>query len=123
MTTTTDDTTLAAIVLLIIGALVVLPVLFMSTGMMGVGHMDGTIAGSGMWADSQVAGWLLVAWILIRLLFLAAILGGLYLVVRAITTDDDTTDPALEELRQAYARGELSDEEYETRRNRLERDH
>ncbi len=32
------------------------------------------------------------------------------------------TDDALEELRIAYARGDLSDEEFEKRRDRLERE-
>ncbi|PSP86299.1 hypothetical protein BRC83_01140 [Halobacteriales archaeon QS_1_68_17] len=36
--------------------------------------------------------------------------------------DGEPRDRALEELRLAYARGELSDEEYEERRDRLERD-
>jgi putative membrane protein len=31
-------------------------------------------------------------------------------------------DPAIEELRHAYARGDLTDEEYESRRERLERE-
>jgi len=40
---------------------------------------------------------------------------------RAIAGSDDS-DRALEELRLAYARGEMSDEEYEQRRDALERD-
>jgi putative membrane protein len=55
-----------------------------------------------------------------QLLFLAIILGAIYFGYRAVTTQDGSSDPALEELRMAYARGDLSDEEYERRRERLE---
>ena len=58
----------------------------------------------------------------VQLLFLAAIVGAGYLVYRAVTTADSGTDQALEELRLAYARGDLTDEEYEQRKEALERD-
>ena len=60
-------------------------------------------------------------WIMM-LVPLLILLGGGYLLYRAFTRDNLRTDPALEELRLAYARGELSEEEFETRRSRLQRD-
>ncbi|NHN49200.1 SHOCT domain-containing protein [Halostella sp. JP-L12] len=117
MPETTDDTRLVAIVLLIIGALAVLPMFFMGFGMMGYGPMMG-----GMWDRGTAPGWMLVASVVIRLLFLGALIGGGYLVYRALTGSDGDSDRALEELRLAYARGDLTDEEYEQRRDSLERD-
>ena len=54
--------------------------------------------------------------------FLSALVGGAYLLYQAITGSESDSDQALEELRLAYARGELTDEEYEQRREALERD-
>ncbi|MEF8851348.1 MAG: SHOCT domain-containing protein [Haloarculaceae archaeon] len=48
-----------------------------------------------------------------------------YLLYRAVAgtrTGTPAADPAVEELRIAYARGEVDDEEYERRRERLQRD-
>lgn len=57
------------------------------------------------------------------LLFLAVLLGIGYFLFRTFVRDQiSDRDPALEELRTAYARGELSDEEYEQRRKRLQED-
>jgi len=92
----------------------------MGSGMWGPMHdgwmMDGTAAGTGGW------GWLLLA-SLWRLLVLAVLVGGGYLLYRAAVSDGTGgagADPAIRELRQAYARGDLTDEEYERRRERLE---
>ncbi|ELZ15954.1 hypothetical protein C478_04429 [Natrinema thermotolerans DSM 11552] len=121
MATDTRDTRLATIVLIAIGALVVLPMAFMGIGMMGFGPMMGGMWGHGMWDGGTTPGWLPLVAVLMQLLFVAAVVGGGYLVYRAIAGGDDT-DRALEELRMTYARGELSDEEYEQRRDALERD-
>jgi len=45
---------------------------------------------------------------------------GAYLLYRAIA--GDRTDPALDELRAAYARGDIDDDEYERRKDRLQND-
>ncbi|ELY65719.1 SHOCT domain-containing protein [Natrinema versiforme] len=121
MATDTRDTRLAAIVLVAIGVLVVLPMAFMGFGTMGAGPMMGGMWGHEMWSGETAPGWLPLVAVLLQLLFVAAVVGGGYLVYRAIAGADDT-DPALEELRLAYARGELSEEEYEQRRNALDRD-
>jgi putative membrane protein len=119
----TDPTdTLVTVVLILLGAVVVLPVLFMSVGMMGFGPMMGGAWGGHMWGDGTVPGWMALVGLLMQLLVLAAVVGAGYLVYRAVTTADSESDQALEELRLAYARGDLTDEEYEQRRDALERD-
>ena len=121
MTTTSTDRRLVTLVLAALALLVLLPLLFMGGGMMGYmgfGPMMGT---GGMWGDGSVApGWLFVVSAVMQLLFLAVVVGGVYLVYRAVT--DGGEDDALAELRLAYARGDLDDDEYERRRDVLERD-
>lgn len=111
------DTT--TVVLLLLGALLVLPLLTMGMGfggmvgyggMMGYGMMDGT--GSGWWPLLGMA---------FPLLFLAVLIGGGYVLFTRASEGRDTRDSAMAELRMAYARGDLSDEEFERRRERLER--
>jgi len=116
----TTDSSLVAIVL-VLAALVVLPALVMGSGMMGFGSMMGAWE-HGMWGGGAMPGWMLLVGVLMQLLFLAAIVGAGYLLYRAAAGSDGDDDRALEELRVAYARGELSDEEYEQRRDALERD-
>jgi len=122
MPNNTDDTRLVTILLIIIGAFVIFPMFFMGFGMMGFGPIMGGMWGGGMWSDGTMSGWIFVVGIVMQLLFLAALVGGGYLVYRAITGNASDADQALEELRLAYARGELTDEEYEQRREALERD-
>jgi putative membrane protein len=84
-------------------------------GMWGGSHMWN----GGMWGGTGVP-WV---WPLMWLIFLAIISGIGYLLYRALKRPPgERTDPALEELRAAYARGELSDEEFEKRRERLQRE-
>ena len=112
MTTTEWDGRIVGLVVLVLGALLVLPLLTMGSGMMG-----GGMWGGGMWGDT-VPGWLWLVGLLVQLGVLVAIVALGYYVVRAITGDDGT-DPAVAELRAAYARGDLTDEEYERRLDRL----
>lgn len=105
--------------LLIIAAVVLLvPFLLMAVmmpvmGMWGWGRMGDV----GMWGgDGRM-------WLLMWLVVLIVALGIGYLLYRGIRrTDGRSEDAALEELRIAYARGELSDEEFETRSERLRRE-
>lgn len=122
MPTNTDDTRLVTVLLIIVGAVVIFPVFFMGFGMMGYGSMMGGMWGGGMWGDGTVSGWMFVVGVVLQLLFLAAIVVGGYLVYKAVAGGGSDSDEALEELRLAYARGELTDEEYEQRREALERD-
>ncbi|QLD89596.1 SHOCT domain-containing protein [Natronomonas salina] len=122
MTTDTIDRKLVWIVLAIIAALVVVPAVGMGFGMMGTGPMMGGAWGDHMWGASGASGWMLVFAVVMQLGFLAVLFAAVYLGYQALTTQADSSDPALEELRSAYARGDLSDEEYERRRERLESD-
>jgi putative membrane protein len=96
--------------------------IFMGFGMMGFGPMMDGMWGDGMWGGGPMPGWMFVVGIVMQLLFLTAIVGGGYLVYRVLTGEQTESDKALEELRRAYARGELTDDEYEQRKERLERD-
>lgn len=116
----TDDNRLLTIVLITLAVLVLFPLFFMGFGMMGF-HSMGGMWGSSLWVDGTISGWMIVFAAVMRLLFLALIIGAGYLVFRAITGTDGDSDRALEELRLAYARGDLDDEEYEQRREALER--
>ncbi|NHN49267.1 SHOCT domain-containing protein [Halostella sp. JP-L12] len=118
----TDETRLITIVLIIIGAFVLFPMFFMGFGMMGAGPMMGGTWGGHMWGDGTMPTWMVITGIVMQLLFLIALIGGGYLIYRAIAGNKSSSDQALEELRLAYARGELSDDEYEQRREALERD-
>ena len=113
-----SENALLKLLLVLVAVVVLLPVLMMALmmpmmGLWGWGHMDGGMGGAmgGTWM-----------WLLMLLLPLAAVVAVgylLYRVARDSTTDDD---PALEELRVAYARGELSEEEFEERRQQLRRE-
>jgi putative membrane protein len=108
------DTT--TIVLLILGAIILLPLLTMGMGfggMMGYGGMMGQYGGTGGW-------WPFIG-MLVPIIFLLILFGGGYLVFRRMNETQTSRDPAMEELRTAYARGDLTDEEFEARRERLER--
>ncbi|MFC6719010.1 SHOCT domain-containing protein [Natrialbaceae archaeon GCM10025810] len=114
----TDDSVIRTLLTVIAGILL-LPFLVMAIAMpmMGVwgwGHM-----GSGAWGDTGAA-WM---WVLMSVVPLAVVLGIGYLLYRAVRqSGTQRTDAALEELRSAYARGDLTDEEFEERRERLRRD-
>ncbi|SFG14652.1 putative membrane protein [Halopelagius inordinatus] len=116
----TDDRRLVTIAL-VVGAIVLLPVFLVGFGMLGFGSMMGGTWGGGMRGTGAMPGWVLVG-IVVRILLLAALVAGGYLLYRAVTGGETDSDQALEELRLAYARGELTDDEYETRREALERD-
>lgn len=111
----TETETLLRTVLIVIAALFALPLVMMAIagpfmGGMHTGTVDGVIGGAGAGA------WLWMT--ILPLLFLLVIGYGGYRVV----TGGERSDAAVEELRRAYARGDLTDEEYETRRQRLEAD-
>ncbi|WP_049913522.1 SHOCT domain-containing protein [Haloferax prahovense] len=92
------------IVLLVIAALVAIPLLTMGGGMMGGGF---GMFGGGMFL-----------WPLLLI--------GLGLLVYYAVSDRNesaSSDEALETLRKRYARGELSDEEFEERKRTLESEH
>ena len=110
-----DDLLRVALVVLVL--LVVTPILVMAVmaPMMGVWWAGGEMGPGMMYGDGGAGGLWWVGAMLLPLLVLAA-LG--YAAYRLVSGGEDT-DAALEELRLAYARGDLTDEEYETRRERL----
>lgn len=103
--TATNRSSTATIVLLVLGALVVLSLLTMGGGMMGYGGF-GTFGG-GMFL------WPLVLVALVLVLYYAV----------SNRDGTGTSDAALATLRERYARGELTDEEFEERRRTLEAKH
>ncbi|MDG5761039.1 SHOCT domain-containing protein [Natronococcus sp. A-GB1] len=110
---TAADETVVRTLLLVLAVLFLLSVLLMLLAV----PMMGLRGGSHVWTRNETAGWFTV---LLWLFPLAVILGDGYLLYRALVgSSSRRSDPALEELRVAYARGDLSDEEFEKRRNWL----
>lgn len=104
------------VLLLILGAFVLLPLLMMGIGfggMMGYGGMMGQYGGT--------SGWWPLLGMLVPIVFLLVLVGGGYLLVRRTSDTQTSRAPAMEELRMAYARGDLTAEEFEARRERLQR--
>ncbi|MFC6955025.1 SHOCT domain-containing protein [Halorubellus litoreus] len=101
------------------------PLLAFALGGMGGGMwgmpMDGWMWGGGMHDgrfDGTLPVWFALVGIASQLAFVALVVAGGYLLYRAVTRDQH--DRALDELRAAYARGDLDDDEYERRKDRLE---
>lgn len=106
------------IVLVVLAVVILAPILLMvaAVPMMGMwgGGMMGGYGGYGGYGASPLWG------VGMLLLWLVLLVGGGYLVYRWLVRDGVVgTDRALEELRMAYARGDISDEEFEERRARL----
>jgi putative membrane protein len=74
-----------------------------------------------MWGGGAAPGWLFLVGVAVPLLFLAVVVGAGYLLYRAATGRSDEDD-AVAALRLAYARGDVDDDEFERRREVLERD-
>jgi len=112
---------LTTIVLVLLAVLVLWPVLMMTLGGMGMmgygmGGYGGPMGGTGGAGTYGLLGPIL------QMVFLLVLLGGGYILARRLLADRESGDAALEELRLAYARGDISDEEYETRRSKLQSD-
>ena len=115
--TSTDS--LLKTVVVVIAVLLAFPLMMMvfmmpMMGMVGWGHMWN----GGMWDGGTTWMWVVMWPAMLLLLF-----GGGYALYRALTSPgSEEKDDAIEALRVAYARGELSDEEFEERRQRLQSD-
>ena len=110
-----SNDTVIQMMLIVIAFILLLPVLMIGLAwpMMGMwdgGHMWG-------WESESVSVWIMM---LMWLVPLAVLLAVGYLLYRGFDRSTaQSGDPALEELRLAYARGDLTDEEFEARRTRL----
>ena len=114
MTTADQSSSMIRIVLIVLAIILLIPVVTM---LFAFPLMGGWMMGPGYGGRAMpIWGWVMM------LIPLIILIGGGYLLYRAVTRDNLRTDPALEELRLAYARGDLSEEEFDTRRNRLRRE-
>jgi putative membrane protein len=98
-----DQKQVTTLLLVIVGAVLLLPVLGMSFwgfGMMGQGMM-----GPGMMARGGYAGF--------GVLTMVLLLGGLALIVWALTRGQKSSETPLEILKTRLAKGEISKEQYE----------
>ncbi|WP_254545650.1 SHOCT domain-containing protein [Halomarina pelagica] len=116
MATTRTTDGLLRIVVIVLAVVVLFPLLTMAFAMPMMGMM-------GWWWGGRTFGGLSPMWgIGMMLIWLLLLLGIGYVVYRGLAGGVDTdADPALAELRLAYARGDLTEEEFEQRRARLER--
>ncbi|WP_435158575.1 SHOCT domain-containing protein [Haladaptatus sp. DFWS20] len=115
-TTDTEDGPLR-IGLIVLAIILLSPMLMMVFAMPMMGMM-------GWWGGGMFGGRFSPLWgIGMLLVWLVIIVGIGYFFYRGLVgrgTTGHTGDPALEELRTAYARGELSEEEYVERHERLQ---
>ncbi len=110
-----SEDTLIKTILIIVAAIFVIPMLMMLIMVPSFGMWDGTH----MW-NGTGTGWM---WPLMWIVVIGVVLAIGYGVYRGSTSSGaKRTDPALEELRSAYARGELTTEEFEERKERLQAD-
>lgn len=110
----TNHRDLTTTVLVLLGILVLWPVFMMGFG--GMGGFGGMMSGP-YGSGGGVYGLVGVG---VQLVFMVVLLGGGYFLIRRVLNQRESHDAALEEVRRAYARGDLSDEEFETRRAKLE---
>lgn len=107
------------VVLVVLAVVVLLPLLLMVLAIPMMGMM-------GLWWGGGMAGGLSPLWgIGTLLVWLVGLVGLGYLLYRGLVGrggPSTSADPALEELRLAYARGDVTDEEFEERRAKLSRD-
>ena len=119
MSTERTSDGLLRIVLIVLAVIVLFPLLMMMFAMPMMGMM-------GWWWGGGMAGGLSPLWgIGMMLVWLVILVGIGYLLYRGLVGgvgSSLTTDRALEELRVAYARGDLSDEEFEERKDALDQD-
>ncbi len=112
------DGDLVLIVAIVLGVFVVVPAMMMAAAMPMMG-------GTGWWGDGTMGG-VSPVWGVATLLVLLVVVAAIgYLLYRALAGRggaDGRADPAIEELRLAYARGDLTEEEFEERRERLRRE-
>lgn len=115
MASRTEGDSALRLVLIVIALVLLAPLLMMVVavpmmGVWGTGMMGqyGDFGVSPLWSLGMMLVWLVV------------LVGGGVLGYRWLARSGDSTrEPAIEELRLAYARGEITDEEFEKRYRRL----
>jgi putative membrane protein len=113
MAATANTNRLIVLALIAVTILVFLPALFMGGGMMGYGGpMMGWMYGT------NAPGWMLLVGLISQLLMVALVVGLGYFAYKALTGTQ--TDTAMEELRTVFARGDIDEDEFERRKERLE---
>lgn len=109
---------LLRIVLIILAVIILFPVLMMALAVPMIGMMG--------WWGGGIVGGLSPMWVLGVMLVWFVVLGGIgYLLYRGLVGGVGSsipTDRAVQELRLAYARDDLTDEEFEERRTKLRRE-
>lgn len=100
-----------------IGSVLLIATAGVATAQHGGGH-SGDMGGIG--SGMGGFGWWPLLWSLILLSVLLIVGYGVYAHGRTPADDQTHTDTALSTLRSRYARGEISEEEFEGRRRRLE---
>lgn len=111
--TPAGERTLVRLVLLVLAVVVLAPLLVMSLAMPMMGmmgwwwHDGGTFGVAPWWGLVMAFGWLAVL-LIVGYVVYRGLVGG--------TRPAESTDPALEALRLAHARGDLTNEEFEERR-------
>lgn len=103
--TSTKQTSTTTLIVLLLGVVILVPLLTMGGGMMGV-------AGIGMLGGGM-------------LLWPLLLIGVVFLIFYGVVGETETTteDDAVETLRDRYARGEITDEEFEEQRQTLRSQH
>ena len=100
-------------IVVIVRTMIMMAMVMPMMGMMGWWWDGGMMNGfSPLWGIGMLLVWLVV---------LLAIGYAIYRVLVGQVAPESGADPALEELRLAYARGDLTDEEFEERRQKLQR--
>jgi len=74
-----------------------------------------------MWNGYGPGGWGMAMMLVSNLLFWALLLGGGYLLYKAVSQKGSTASSAEDILAQRYARGEIGDDEYRSRLATLRR--
>lgn len=117
MATHRESSDTLRIVLAVLAVIILAPLLMMVLAIPMFGMWGGMMGGMGGSTVSPMWGFGM------SLLWLVVLVGGGYLVYRGLVRSGMVpSDTAMEELRLAYARGDLTDEEFEERREKLSKD-
>ncbi|WP_433629905.1 SHOCT domain-containing protein [Halomicrococcus sp. NG-SE-24] len=116
MATRDQTDSVLRVVLVLFALLLLLPVVMM---VVAFPMMGGWMMGPGYGGRTPLWGW---AMALVAVLVLLAVGYAVYRLLAGGESGGLRADPALEELRMAYARGDISEEEFESRQRRLRRD-